>query len=73
MDAQEYVKKSKQCYKWEVETLEYPSVVPFVRPSGAKAWLALWIQDGLPQHCQCSAEQDGWYIINDRMGVKIDD
>lgn len=44
------------------ETLSYPSVIEKER-WGRKFWLALWIQDGIPQHCQCATEEEGWYLI----------
>lgn len=48
------------------ETLVYPSVVKLER-DGYSCWLALWINDGIPQHCQCSSEKEAWYIIDRHM------
>ena len=50
------------------ENLPYPSVIKRKRPWGAEFWLALYMVDGIPQHCQCASEEEGWYLISHIMG-----
>lgn len=57
----------KKEYSKDTIMLAYPSVVKRERPWGEKFWLALWIQDGIPQHCQCQSEEEGWYLIAHQM------
>lgn len=66
-------KKMKEKYKPIITKLTYPSVTKRKRPWGAEFWLAVWIQDGIPQHCQCTTEQEGWFIIEDRIGDQVKD
>lgn len=43
----------------------YPSVIPMKRSgTDISVWLALYTIDGIPQHCQCSSEAEGWYLID---------
>lgn len=51
----------------EVE-LTYPSVIKrkSARQDFRGCYLALWLQDGLPQHCRCSSPEEGWYIIQQK-------
>lgn len=61
-------KKMKEKYKDQSVKITFPSVTKQRRPWGDTFWLAVWLQDGLPQHCQCSGEKEGWYVIESRIG-----
>lgn len=49
-------------------TLTYPSVIKIESTCKVLrgSYLALWLQGGLPQHCQCSSPEEGWYIIQQK-------
>ena len=65
----EQIKEFKEKVSGTAVVLTFPSVIPLNRTGMTGCYLALWMDDGIPQHCQVQKEEDGWVIIANRMRI----
>lgn len=45
------------------QTISFPSVTR-IKHFGMDFWLAVWLNDNIPQHSLCGTEEEGWRMID---------